>query len=153
RVVVRNIQFRGVEYSEPFTLEIIPVFARVTSTYSAKYNAHQFIVTLTTPKYTQLLPANVTYKGEAIRVTPLKAYYIPDITEVGLEVVGINVTITQPIYLVSVFIRKSPSTPSGTYIIPLSMTMKVPVTTSGWLNVTPTIYFQYYEIPLTLRLV
>ncbi|MEM4953379.1 MAG: S8 family serine peptidase [Desulfurococcaceae archaeon] len=153
RVVVRNIQFRGVEYSEPFTLEIIPVFARVTSTYSAKYNAHQFIVTLTTPKYTQLLPANVTYKGEAIRVTPLKAYYIPDITEVGLEVVSINITITQPIYLVSVFIRKSPSTPSGTYIIPLSMTMKVPVTTSGWLNVTPTTYFQYYEIPLTLRLV
>ncbi|MEM4717756.1 MAG: S8 family serine peptidase [Desulfurococcaceae archaeon] len=153
RVVIRNIQFRGVDYLEPYTLEIIPISARTTLTYSTIHKAYQFTVVITTPGYSVFQPLDVYSTGEAIQYTALGAYYVSDITTVGLEIIGINTTSTPTRYTINVLIKKSPDTPSGVYLIPLSTTTQIPVTTIGWLTAgTPNIYFQHYEIPLTLRL-
>lgn len=152
RVVVRNIQFRGVDYIEPFTLQIIPVTARITLSYNTRVRAYQYTINITTPQNASLLPGAISYTGEAIYYNGGVAYYIPDITQYGIEILGINTTSSGLSYTAIVLLRRATTTPSGIYLIPLSVTTQLPVTTVGQITAgNRTVYFEHYQIPLTIR--
>jgi hypothetical protein len=49
RVVIRNIQFRGVNYSEPFTIEFFPVTLRTMTRYYRSIKTINVTLSIKTP--------------------------------------------------------------------------------------------------------
>jgi subtilisin family serine protease len=152
RVVIRNIQFSGVSYEEPFTLELIPMTLMVRFTYrpSTRTGLAEVVIT----GLSELFPAEVSVVGEGI-VKPLGGttyYYIPDLAEYGITLRVSSPTIIGNTYKFYVSMSFSPSVSRGYYIIPLDATVPFPVTTVGWIDSgTPTTYFAWYEVPIYLK--
>ncbi|MEO3993406.1 MAG: S8 family serine peptidase [Desulfurococcaceae archaeon TW002] len=152
RVVVRNIQFSGRSYEEPFTLELIPITLDIKYSYTAPTRTGVAEVTVTGPS--NLLPSKVAVVGDGI-VRPLGMttyYYIPNLSEYG-----ITLTISQPVimdntYKFKVIMTFSPNVNRGYYIIPLNAIMSFPVTTVGYIDSgRPKTDFMWYTIPIYLK--
>lgn len=152
RVVVRNIQFSGMSYEEPFTLELIPITLSIKYHYSASTRVGLAEVTITGPS--ELFPEEVSVVGDGI-VRPLGKttyYYIPNLTEYGISLVIDSPVVSDNTYKFNVTMSFSPSVSRGHYIIPLSATTPSPVTTVGWINAgVPTTYFEWYGAPMCLK--
>jgi hypothetical protein len=147
RLVVRNIQFRGVEYAEPFTVTLTPLTMSSVKIHNPYLNKIYYTVILTAPS--QFQPDTISYTGEGIYISPTtgEAYYFAN--KVGVD---IGTPLISPgRYRFTVTITYTGEEPQGYYIIPLSASMKHPVTTVGWLNVNATVYFYWEEIPVILR--
>ncbi|MGC8982572.1 MAG: S8 family serine peptidase [Desulfurococcaceae archaeon] len=155
RVVVRNIQFRGVEFSEPFTLEVVPVVSRVVVFgYGAVLNEYDFEAVIRVPAaaYAALLPQNITAVNEGVVYNATGAFYIPSLVDYGVIVVVKEVKLVGSELRAVGTIRVS-GVGRGTYTIPLNATMQAPVTSCGWIdNATRRAYFEWYYIPLLLSL-
>jgi subtilisin family serine protease len=151
RVVVRNIQFRGLEYNEPFTLELFPITIRASPIYMASSKTITYLVTIKTPylpSYT--LPYDVYAYNEGIYNTTI---YIQDLTEYGITVSSFIKSKTANSVLANVTIKYSDTTPKGIYVIPVSAAFPVAVTTVGWIdNGQMNYYFYYNEIPIALTI-
>jgi len=152
RVVVRNIQFSGASYEEPFTLELIPMTLSIKYSYSPTSRVGLAEVTIT--GLNELFPEEVLVIGEGI-VKPVGRttyYYIPDLVEYGIILEVSPPVISDNTYKFNVTMSFSPTVSRGRYIIPLSATMPFPVTTAGWVDSgTPTVYFDWYEVPIYLK--
>ncbi|MEM0348193.1 MAG: S8 family serine peptidase [Zestosphaera sp.] len=152
RVVIRNIQFSGMSYEEPFTLELIPMTLSVKYSYTASTRTGVAEVTIT--GVSELFPAGVAIVGDGI-VRPLSEsmyYYISNLTEYGITMTISSPVISDNTYKFNVTMSFSPGVSRGHYIIPLDATMSFPVTTVGWISAgTPTIYFSWYEVPVYLK--
>lgn len=152
RVVVRNIQYRGLFYNELFTLEVFPITLRTVYSYNANTKTYTYLVTIKTPGYSmQTLPQTLTPTREAIYVTNM--VYIPDISNVGISVsASINrVDYTTGLLYATIQVKHIDTTPRGIYMIPLSTVFSVPVTTCGWLEGgNANIYSYHNEIPLVI---
>jgi hypothetical protein len=91
------------------------------------------------------------YYGEALYNTTTGLTYIPNLLDVGVTV-GANIAsrnTTTRTLIANITIQYADTTPKGTYIIPVSAVIPVPVTSVGWLEGgTPFVYFEHYEIPI-----
>ena len=91
-VVVRNIQFSGMCYEEPFTLELMPITIKTKYSYRPLTRTGVAEVIITGPS--ELFPEAVTEVGDGV-FRPLGTttyYYIPDLREYG-----ITLTISSPV--------------------------------------------------------
>jgi subtilisin family serine protease len=152
RVVVRNIQFRGLEYCEPFTIELFPITLRASPIYMTSSKTITYLVSIKTPylpSYT--LPYNVYAYNEGIYTTT--STYISNLTQVGITVTPVIQYWTTNSILANITIKYSASTPRGVYVIPITAAFPVPVTTVGWNDGGQRNYYFYYnEIPITLTI-
>jgi len=102
----------------------------------------------------ELFPEDVAVVGEGI-VKPVGGvtyYYIPDLAEYGITLEISPPVTSDNTYRFNVTMSFSPSVSRGRYIIPLSATTPFPVTTVGWIDSgTPTIYFDWYKMPIYLK--
>ncbi|MEM0000071.1 MAG: S8 family serine peptidase [Desulfurococcaceae archaeon] len=152
RVVVRNIQFRGVDYAEPFTVELIPVVTRITAGYNAAVKGYELLLSIRT-QVKDLLPAVLNATNTGMVYTDTGTYYIPDLLKYGLVVYTEVVSVTSTVLDVRVVVKPTDTAPKGAYIVPLEALMKMPVTTVGWIDGgTARVYFEWYSIPLYLPL-
>ncbi|MEM4552316.1 MAG: S8 family serine peptidase [Thermosphaera sp.] len=153
RLVVRNIQFSGVSYIEPFTIQLLPVSLSSVKIHNPATGKIHYTVIITGPL--DLQPELIDYYGEVLfkPITEENMYYVSDPSIVSLDINVGYPSVTPNRFRFTTTISYTSETPPGSYIIPLSALMKYPVTTVGWLNVTtPTVYFEWYEIPIYLRL-
>ena len=152
RVVVRNIQFRGTDYTEPFTIEVFPVTLRAMTHYYRTIKTITVTLSIKTPLYAeQVLPLELMHNGEAIYNTTTGLAYIPSLLEKGVLVDATIVTrdTTAKTLTANITIQYEDATPKGTYIIPVSALLPVAVTSIGWLEGgAPYPYFEHYEIPI-----
>ncbi|MEM4731811.1 MAG: S8 family serine peptidase, partial [Desulfurococcaceae archaeon] len=152
RVVVRNIQFRGVCYEEPFTLTITPVTLSTSLVYRPRTRTAVFTVTITAAD-SVYLPSSVSALPDGV-YRPLDSdemYYIEDLSALGLSISVGTPTETPTTYRVTVTVVLGENVPLGYYIVPLDASMKMKVTTVGWINVTRTVYFEWTSIPIYLK--
>lgn len=151
RVVVRNIQFRGIAYEEPFTIELIPVTARIIAGYNAVVEGYEFSVTIRAADKA-LLPLGLNTLDYGIAYTKLGTYYIPSLLEYGLEVYISSISIGEEL-VASIVVKPTSAVEKGLYLIPVEAVMKLPVTTVGWIDGgNKTVYFEWHSTPLILRL-
>ena len=154
RVVVRNIQFRGIEYSEPFTLEIIPITLRATYSYNEDSKTYEYTLLVKAAGYfTQLPPLTLVPSMNAIHLVQNRAEYVSNTLEIGMEVYAEVVLrqLSTGTLIARAHVKYTDTTPTGTYIIPISAVFSIPVTTVGWLEGgKQSIYFYHNEIPLVL---
>ncbi|MEM4032814.1 MAG: hypothetical protein QXV53_05905, partial [Zestosphaera sp.] len=152
RVVIRNIQFSGMSYEEPFTLELIPMTLDIMYSYVAPKRTG--IVQIAITGLSELLPEKVAIVGDGI-VRPSGSntyYYISSLTEYGITLTIGSPVISGNTYKFNVTMSFSPGVSEGYYIIPLKAAMPFPVTTVGWISAgTPTVYFSWYEVPICLE--
>ncbi len=151
RLVVRNIQFRGAEYVEPFTVTLTPLTMSSVKIHNPAAGKIHYTVIINAPS--QFQPDVVYYTGEGVYTSLLtgETYYVEDVSELGLSVsLGTPLT-SSGRYRFTATITYTGETPQASYILPLSAVMKYPVTTSGWLNVNATVYFYWDEIPVYLK--
>ncbi|MEM4913539.1 MAG: S8 family serine peptidase, partial [Desulfurococcaceae archaeon] len=152
RVVVRNIQFRGVSYEEPFTLEVVPVVARIVSGYNAVVKGYEFTVVIRTP-LRDLLPVEIRTTDIGVVYNATGAFYIPSLKNYGLDVYVYSVAIDR-VLEARVIVKAAERVPRGRYLIPVECITRIPVTTVGWIDAgTRVAYFEWYSIPLNLVLV
>ncbi|MEM5833707.1 MAG: hypothetical protein QXF04_04165, partial [Candidatus Aenigmatarchaeota archaeon] len=78
-------------------------------------------------------------------------YYIEDLSALGLSISVGTPTETPTTYRVTVTVVLGENVPLGYYIVPLDASMKMKVTTIGWINVTRTVYFEWTSIPIYLK--
>ncbi|MFN3268017.1 MAG: S8 family serine peptidase, partial [Zestosphaera sp.] len=152
RVVIRNIQFSGMDYEEPFTLELIPMTLSIKYSYTP--STRTGLAEVTIKGLSELFPEEVAVVGDGI-FRPLGGtiyYYIPNLTEYGITLEISSPVISDNTYKFNVTMSFSPGVSRGHYIIPLSATMPFPVTTVGWISAgTPTTYFDWYVVPIYLK--
>ena len=146
RVVVRNIQFSGLVFEEPFTLEIIPVSIRVDWTYSYLERGYEFIITLKTID-TRLLPVDLGVDENAmVTVKPGENYYV-NLTEQGFTVYIKSIEIIEGVFKAIIVISPPETALRGTYTVAVGLITIIPVTTVGWYD--SGIRVVYYEWPIT----
>jgi len=152
RVVVRNIQFSGVVYEEPFTLELIPVSIRVTTRYS--YTERGYVLTITVKSTdSRLLPVDVFISEDAVLTNITGAYYV-NLAELGFTWKVKKVETAPGVYRAIIVVRPPPEAPKGHYTIALGLVTSTPVTTVGWLDAgVRNVYFEWYTIQVYTTLV
>ncbi|MCX8208313.1 MAG: S8 family serine peptidase [Sulfolobales archaeon] len=150
RVVVRNIQFLGAEYEEPFTLELVSVYVRISvpRTIDVSYGARGWIA-FYGPDY--LWPAELRAPVEAV-FKPLgttEMRYVHDISTLGVTIsVGTPET-TGTYYRVRAEVRTGPPTSIGHYVVAFEYRARAPVTTVGWIDGgSPRVFFQHFSLPI-----
>ena len=151
RVVVRNIQFSGLDYEEPFTLELIPVLGRVEWTYNAVIKGYEFTITVTTTD-PQLLPVTVLPTDMAVvTIKPGELYYV-NLTEQNFTVYVKSVEITEREFNAVVAIIPPEKALRGFYTVAVGAVMSTPVTTVGWYdNGSRIVYFEWPITPVYLK--
>ena len=153
RIVVRNIQFSGLGYEEPFTLRITPIIASVVQGYNVVVDAYEHRVLMRSPD-PSFLPLAMSLVGDGIVHTAEGAYYIENLTEYGLNVSIASVELVGNTLRAVVYIKPSPTVPKATYIIPIAVSTRQFVTTVGWLDSgVRNAYFEWNTIPLNIRLI
>ena len=144
RVVVRNIQFSGVDFEEPFTVEITPVSTRVHARYSSATRSYVLTLVVRSPD-ARLLPVDVFIGDEAVVTTrPGESYYV-DLAQQGFtwHVVSKRVSLNE--FRAVLVLRAPPTAPRGLYTVVLGLVTATPVTTVGWLDAgVRNVYFEWY---------
>jgi hypothetical protein len=144
RIVVRNIQYSGLTFDEPFTVEIIPVSIRVTTRYSFLERGYVLSITVRTTD-SRLLPVGLFIGDEAVvTIAPGESYYV-NLTEQGFtwEIRSLEVSAGE---LKATIVLKPPATaPRGVYTIVIGLNTATPVTTVGWIDAgVRNVYFEWY---------
>ena len=155
RVVVRNIQFSGIFFEEPFTLEIIPVSIRLDWTYSYLEKGYVFTITLKT-RDTRLLPVGLGVDENAVvTVEPGEHYYV-NLIEEGFTVYVKSIEVVEGVFKAVLVISPPETAVKGLYTVAVGLVTIIPVTTVGWYDGgTRVVYFEwpitqvYLKFPLT----
>jgi hypothetical protein len=150
RVVVRNIQFSGLDYEEPFTLELIPVLSRVEWTYNAVIRGYEFTITVTTTD-SRLIPVTVIPSDMAVvAVKPGELYYV-NLTEQNFTVYIKSVEATLREFKAIVVIIPPETAIKGSYTVAVGVVTITPVTIVGWYDKGERVaYFEWYITPTYL---
>jgi hypothetical protein len=152
RVVVRNIQFSGMSYEEPVTVEVGYLYAVFTIPrylYRTSISGW-FLVYGPTSMY----PLSISVAGEgAVRPAGSPTmYYIENLEEYGLRVTLGTAEAGPTYYRIRVGVEFLPGTYRGFYVVPFTYESPYPVTTVGWIDGgTPTTYFYTNQLPVYLR--
>jgi subtilisin family serine protease len=152
RVVVRNIQFSGMSYEEPVTVEVGYLYAVFTIPrylYRTSISGW-FLVYGPTSMY----PLSISVAGEgAVRPAGSPTmYYIENLEEYGLRVTLGTAEAGPTYYRIRVGVEFLPGTYRGFYVVPIIYESPYPVTTVGWIDGgTLTTYFYTNQLPVYLR--
>jgi hypothetical protein len=151
RVVIRNIQFSGLEFEEPFELEIIPVSIRVDWTYSYLEKGYVFTITVKTTD-PSLLPLNVIIDTSAVvTVKPGESHYI-DLVKEGFTMYVKSVEVIDGVFKAVLVICPPVTAMKGVYTVAAGLISITPVTTVGWIDAgVRNTYFEWYTIQVYLK--
>jgi subtilisin family serine protease len=150
RVVVRNIQFSGRDYEEPFTLDLLPVLSRVDWTYNGLIRGFEFTIEVTTSD-PRLLPATVIPSDMATVATGPRELYHVNLTLYNFTVYVKSVEITETTFKASLVIIPPDKAPRGIYTVAVGALMNTPITTVGWYDRgSRVVYFEWYIAPVYL---
>lgn len=150
RIVVRNIQFSGMLYEEPFTLELLPVYAYVSvPRYINLARGTRGWITIYRP--TELWPIAILPPEDCVwkpvRIPDM--YYIESLSDFGITIVLREPEIRSTYYRIKVEVTTSPTAYNGFYIVAFNYRAPVPVTTIGWIDRgEPTVFFEWYSLPI-----
>jgi hypothetical protein len=146
RVVVRNIQFSGLDFEEPFTLEIIPVSIRVGWTYSYLEKSYVFTITLKTSDI-RLIPVDLVIDENAVvTIEPGVNYYV-NLTEQGFIVYVKSIEVVEGVFKTTLVISPPETAVKGLYTVAVGLVTIIPVTTVGWYDRGSRVV--YFEWPIT----
>jgi subtilisin family serine protease len=152
RVVVRNIQFSGMSYEEPVTLEVGYLYAVFTiPSYLYRTSVSGWFVVYGP---TSMYPLSISVAGEgAVRPAGSPTmYYIENLEGYGLRVTLGTAEAGPTYYRVRVSVEFLPGTYRGLYVVPFTYESPYPVTTVGWIDGgTPRTYFYTNQLPVYLR--